>query len=176
MFDRNKRKGFTLIELIVVIAIIGILSAITLPKLSSYTEKAEEARAKASAQAIYTAVSGYITFNDVVNTTGDEYIFGQTEPPLLGTNKEAELKIIQSLVNPSTKIISARNSLEPSGIANLGYTGNPTVAVVSLNADNSINVYMYTTNTVDKNDPNYFDTNYSTSQKGKDSNCYKFSY
>lgn len=38
----NNQKGFTLVEVIVVIAIIGILSAITAPKISAFTVRNKE--------------------------------------------------------------------------------------------------------------------------------------
>ena len=49
-------KGFTLVEIIVVVAIIGILSLIIVPRLSGYTKKAEKAADTATAKTIQTAV------------------------------------------------------------------------------------------------------------------------
>ena len=40
---RSKKKGFTIIELVIVIAVIGVLSAILIPTFSGITGKAEEA-------------------------------------------------------------------------------------------------------------------------------------
>ena len=42
MKKRLNKKGFTLIELIVVIAILGILAAIAIPRFSGFTDKAKQ--------------------------------------------------------------------------------------------------------------------------------------
>jgi len=42
---KNKKKGFTMVELVVVIAVIGILAAVLIPTFSNITEKAEKSAA-----------------------------------------------------------------------------------------------------------------------------------
>jgi type IV pilus assembly protein PilA len=51
---KQLQKGFTLIELMIVVAIIGILAAIAIPQFSEYTKKAEDKAAQSDAKNLLT--------------------------------------------------------------------------------------------------------------------------
>ena len=67
MFNKNKNnKGFTLVELLVVIAIIGILAVVAVPALFKNIEKAKIAELEADISAIKSAALSYYA-----DTSGD---------------------------------------------------------------------------------------------------------
>jgi len=106
IFRKKGQKGFTLIELMIVIAIIGILAAIAIPQFVSYRVKGYNTQAKAELKSYYTACQAYVAdtpgkntpcswaeiATEFVNspsvnitTAGDERLIGTTSAHTSGT-------------------------------------------------------------------------------------------
>lgn len=66
---RNSMKGFTLIELIVVIAIIGVLAAILVPSMIGYVGDSKLSTANSNAKLVYTNAATYSTKCEVKGYT-----------------------------------------------------------------------------------------------------------
>lgn len=58
----KSKKAFTLIELIVVIAIIGVLAAILIPTMNGFVTEARQATATANARTVYSVATAQHTF------------------------------------------------------------------------------------------------------------------
>ena len=66
----NRRDGFTLAELLIVVAIIGVLVAISIPVFNGQLEKAREATDEANIRAAYAeATAAALTETDTGNAT-----------------------------------------------------------------------------------------------------------
>ena len=80
-FPKNKQRGFTLIELMIVVAIIGILAAIAIPKFADLIRKSNEGATKGNLGSVRSALSiyygdqeGLFPNTPEALTTGGDYI------------------------------------------------------------------------------------------------------
>ncbi|MBQ8967211.1 MAG: type II secretion system protein [Ruminococcus sp.] len=81
----SNKKGFTLVELVVVIAIIGVLAAILVPSMMGYVKKSRLKTANGNAKTAYNAVAEYLAD---METQG---LIGSATEADAKTSAEAEL-------------------------------------------------------------------------------------
>ncbi len=82
---RKRFHGFSLMEVMIVVVIIGILAALAYPNLEKYLKRARQTEAKTNLSAIYTAQKIYFTLHqsyaedinelDLSLAQGDPYTF-----------------------------------------------------------------------------------------------------
>lgn len=74
--NRTSQEGFSLIELMIVIAIIGVLAAVAVPNFLNYVNKAKQVEAQSFLSTLYTAeTSYYITNNTFGNLANISFPF-----------------------------------------------------------------------------------------------------
>ena len=76
-----KQKGFTLIELMIVVAIIGVLAAIAIPQYQNYVARAQVSEALVLMSAAKTGVAEYAMVKDAFPTSNGDAGLEEARPP-----------------------------------------------------------------------------------------------
>ena len=79
---KMNKKGFTIVELVIVIAVIAILAAVIVPTFSTVVTKANESKALQEAKNAYTESLVNVLADGVIDEATDTVTFGGTNTPL----------------------------------------------------------------------------------------------
>lgn len=124
---KNVQKGFTLIELMIVVAIIGILAAVAIPAYSNYTKKAKFTEVTQATQAIKTAVE--VCASDMTALTNCTAGTNGVPADVTATNTT---KYVATVTTGANGLITA-TARNANGLAGETYTLTP-----AMGADGSI--------------------------------------
>jgi MSHA pilin protein MshA len=104
----NNQKGFTLIEVVIIIVILGILAAVAIPKYQDLSSEAKEAAARSSLGAMRSAITIYYA-TQAVRT-------GTASWPVYDSLKTVGVVMEQSI--PSNPFVATlQDSIYPVGAA-----------------------------------------------------------
>lgn len=130
---KNIQKGFTLIELMIVVAIIGILAAVAIPAYGDYTARAQAAEA-------FTLLDGLKTpLTELYTSSG---LFALDTAGVSGVTGITSGKYVKSIVTGGGPMANAAVAKEFSVVA-LYQTSGVSSRLLSATAGTSTAVHMY---------------------------------
>src|SRR5690606_34138733 len=122
------QKGFTLIELMIVVAIIGILAAIALPAYQDYTNRAKMSEVLAFASSGRTAVAEY--YQSEGSLPADNEAAGMAEPDDISSKYVKSVEVENGVITVTIQGTDV-TGLDESTVVMTPYQSDGTTAVAS---------------------------------------------
>jgi type IV pilus assembly protein PilA len=136
MIKKQAQAGFTLIELMIVVAIIGILAAVAIPQYTDYTVKAKVGNALAAAGPLKTAVALCGQENGGVLTACTTALTTTSGVPAFTATKE----VASAVVNGEGAIVMTMATGIGTGVDGLLITMTPSVSGTNITWNNTTTV------------------------------------
>jgi type IV pilus assembly protein PilA len=143
----GSQTGFTLIELMIVVAIIGILAAIAIPNFLRYQAQSRQAEARTNLSGIFVAETAFYgeqsrfsNFNDIgfaLAGTSNRYTYRTHGTNTAGVDQGV------AVINAGIGTVEAENTMVASASSTSGFT-----ATATANLDNDATVDMWHVNDI----------------------------
>jgi type IV pilus assembly protein PilA len=150
--SKNSESGFSLVELMIVVAIIGILSSIAVPQFQKFIFKARQTEAKTGLSSLYTAEKAFYgewsQYSSVFGTVGympeGKYFynigFGAATPaaPVLNFTESASPEF-NTVAYCTTNATKCKSMASASSAAATGAVNNTTLTFIATAQAKSLN-------------------------------------
>lgn len=145
--NSNRKKGFTLVELIVVLVILAVLAALLIPSLTGYVDKAVEKRVMIQARSVMTAAQATI---DEAYATG-KLVYSAADDAYVPSSAAVKQAMIKQIIDLSE--LSEDNCEWRFALTSASNTDFPTAKIEVLEFCNKEHSITYRVRTINKKNP-----------------------